>query len=174
MLLGYSLGKSQELLASLATAGLPVMLHESVAKLTKVYEQLGRTFPAYEVFDGTARDRVLLCPPGAAAVGLLRATGRARTAVLTGWAVEPGCRFRYQADAAFPLSDHADFPDLIELVRQVAPRRIYTLHGFAADFAATLRELGFDAEALGVDEQLTLPLGWPDARPAPEICLHLG
>jgi len=71
--------------------------------------------------------------------------------------VTPGCHFRYQSDAAFPLSDHADFPDLVEFVKQVAPRRIYTLHGFAADFAAHLRRLGFDARALGAHEQLELP-----------------
>jgi len=35
---------------------------------------------------------------------------------------------------------------------------VFTLHGFAAEFAQTLRELGFDARALGVQEQLHLPL----------------
>src|SRR5205823_1061388 len=81
-----------------------------------------------------------------------------RAAVLTGWAVDPNCRFRYQTDAAFPLSDHADFPELIELVKRVGPKRVFTLHGFAADFAQTLREIGFEARALSEEEQLALPL----------------
>ena len=59
----------------------------------------------------------------------------------------------------FPISDHADFPDLIEFVKQVNPKRVLTLHGFAADFAQTLRELGYDAQALSEDEQMTLGLG---------------
>jgi DNA ligase-1 len=160
VLLGYSLGKSQELLCALADAGLPIMLHDSVHKLTQVYERLGRRFPAYERFDATnAARKVLLCPPQSARSTAVRNLGPVRVAIFTGWAVERSCRFRYGADAAFPLSDHADFPDLIELVKRVAPRKVYTLHGFAADFARTLRGLGYDAQSLSEDEQLELALG---------------
>src|SRR5204863_8146707 len=101
---------------------------------------------------------VLLCPPNVANSAMLRNLGKTRLAILTGWAVDPNCRFRYQAHAAFPLSDHADFPDLIELVKQVQPKKVYTLHGFAADFAQSLRDLGFDAQALSQEDQLSLPL----------------
>ncbi len=159
VLLGYSLGKSQELLCGLAGAGLPLMLHGAVHSLTQIYEQFGQCFPKYEPYDAaTARGKVLVCPPSVSGSAMLRNLGRVRTAVLTGWAVEPNCRFRYRADAAFPLSDHADFSDLVDLVRQVAPRKVYTLHGFAADFAQTLRDLGFEAWALGESEQMGLPL----------------
>src|SRR5207249_3386423 len=42
--------------------------------------------------------------------------------------------------------------------------KVYTLHGFAADFARTLRDLGFDAHSLSQDEQLALPIiEHPDA-----------
>ena len=128
VLLGYSLGKSQELLGGLAEASLPIMLHGAVFKLTQVYEQLGQHFPNYERYEpGSARGKVLLCPPNVVNSVMLRNLGRVRTAVLTGWAVDPDCRFRYQCDAAFPVSDHADFPDLIEMVQQVAPKKVYTL-----------------------------------------------
>lgn len=159
VLLGYSLGKSQELLCGLGDAGLPIMLHGTVHKLTKIYEKFGRCFPPYEKYDAeTAQKKVLLCPPSVAGSAMLRNLGRTRVAVITGWAVDPNCRFRYQAHAAFPLSDHADFPDLIEFVKQVQPKKIFTLHGFAADFAQTLRDLGFDAQALSQQDQLALPL----------------
>ena len=56
VLLGYSLGKSQELLCGLADAGLPLMLHGAVFKLTQIYEKFGQCFPKYERYDsGTAR-----------------------------------------------------------------------------------------------------------------------
>ena len=114
VLLGYSLGKSQELLRGLTDAGLPVLLHKSVYELTRIYEQLGQTFPAYEKFEGkVSTGKVLICPPMSNLAALLRKLSRVLTAVLTGWAVDPDCRFRYQTDAAFPLSDHSDFPDLI-------------------------------------------------------------
>ncbi|MBM3840332.1 MAG: ATP-dependent DNA ligase [Verrucomicrobia bacterium] len=159
VLLGYSLGKSQEILRGLAEAGLPIMLHGQVHKLTEIYKEFGQTFPAYEKFESTAaRKKVLVCPPSAANSTMLQKLRPVRTAILTGWAVDANCRFRYRADAAFALSDHADFPDLIEMVKRVNPKKVYTLHGFAADFAQTLREMGCDAEALSQEEQLTLPL----------------
>jgi len=158
VLLGYSLGKSQELLSGLGDAGLPIMLHGAVWKLTSIYEQFGQCFPPYEAYrPGTARGKVLLCPPYVANSAMLRNLGRRRTAILTGWAVDPDCRYRYQCDAAFPLSDHADFPELIAFVKQVQPKQVYTLHGFAADFAQTLRDLGFKAQALSQNEQFGLP-----------------
>jgi DNA ligase-1 len=169
VLLGYSLGKSQELLCGLGDAGLPLMLHGTVWNLTKVYEQFGQCFPPYERYEaGTARGKVLLCPPSVSNSAMLRKLGRVRTAVLTGWAVDPNCRYRYQCGAAFVLSDHADYPGLVEFVRLVEPKKVYTLHGFAADFARSLREMGWDAEALSEEEQFTLGLdeGGPrrDAR----------
>ena len=166
VLLGYSLGKSQEILCGLADAGLPLMLHGSVYKLTQIYEQFGQCFPKYERYEaGAAGGKVLLCPPNVINSAMLRNLGKTRTAILTGWAVDPNCRFRYQCDTAFPLSDHADFPDLVEMVKRVQPKKVYTLHGFAADFAQTLRHLGYEAQALSQDEQLALAIGFDDSRP---------
>ena len=159
VLLGYSLGKSQEVLCSLAEAKLPIMLHGAVWKLTRVYEQFGRCFPAYEPYDSkSAIGKVLLCPPNVVNSAMLRNLGKVRTAILSGWAVDSNARYRYQCDAAFPLSDHADFNDLIEMVKLVNPKKVYTLHGFAAEFAHTLRDLGYDSQALSQDEQLALPM----------------
>lgn len=160
VLFGYSLGKSQELLCALGAAGLPIMLHGAIYRLTRIYEQFGHCFPPFEKYEpDAARGKILLCPPHVANSPMLRRLGKTRSAILTGWAVDPNCRYRYQCDAAFPLSDHADFPDLLDMVRQVRPKRVYTLHGFAADFALALRELGYDAQALSQDEQFLLPLG---------------
>jgi len=165
VLLGYSLGKSQEVLCCLADAKLPLMLHGSVWKLTRIYEQFGQCFPAYEPYDArAARGKVLICPPNVANSAMVRNLGKVRTAILTGWAVDPNSRYRYQCDAAFPLSDHADFNELIEFVKRVQPKKVYTLHGFAADFAQTLRTLGYDAQALSQDEQFALALESPEPR----------
>jgi DNA ligase 1 len=169
VLLGYSLGKSQELLCSLGEAGLPLMLHGTIYSMTQIYEQFGQCFPKYARYEaGAAKGKVLLCPPHVVGSAMVRNLGKARTAILTGWAVDPNCRYRYQCDAAFPLSDHADFPDLLELVKQVCPKRVYTLHGFAADFARTLRGMGVEARALSQDEQLLFSLN-SEPRPAPPV-----
>lgn len=159
ILLGYSLGKSQEILRGLSDAALPLALHPQVARLTRIYEACGQRFPPHETADGAgARGKVVIAPPGANLAALFRKLGPVRQAVLTGWAVNPGSAFRSRADAAFPLSDHADFPDLVEFVRRVAPRHVFTLHGYAADFAAHLRTLGYGAFALSEGDQLELPI----------------
>lgn len=159
VLLGYSLGKAQELLMALGAADLPLMIHDSIARLTEIYAELGQPIPTVRAWQPTeALGQVVLAPPGAA-LDALKKHHSVRVAVVTGWAMDPGCRYRYRADAAFPLSDHADFPELIEFVRQVAPQTIYTLHGFAGEFATHLRRLGFDARALTEIDQFELALG---------------
>jgi DNA ligase-1 len=168
VLFGYSLGKSQELLCGLSDANLAVMLHPQVFRLTRIYEELGIKFPAYREFDpAEVKGHVVICPPQSNNSSFLRSIGRRRTAVVTGWALDPGCIYRYQVDAAFPLSDHADFPDLLKFVEAVNPQRVYTLHGFTQEFAQTLRERGIEAWAIGEDNQLELGIsGRAGLRPA--------
>lgn len=155
----YSLGKSQQLLHGLADMPLPILLHPETARLTRIYEEFGRAFPAYRIAEShIPPGHVLICPSGCNLANGLRQENRLRTAVITGWAMDSSCRFRMGTDAAFPLSDHADFPGLLEFVDLVAPSRIGTLHGYAADFAWRLRERGYEAWALSEPEQLTLRL----------------
>lgn len=156
-LLCYSLGKSQEVMRALAPTGLPLMLHPETLRLTRIYEQLGWSFPPYREFDPrAAAGHVVICPPHAR--GLLNRILGVRTAAVTGWALDPGAIHRYRCHAAFPLSDHADYPSLLRFVELVAPRRVFTLHGFAREFAVDLRRRGIEALALGHTNQLDLPL----------------
>ncbi len=159
VLFGYSLGKSQEILRSLAGAALPVMLHPQTLRLTRIYEELGIAFPPYLAFDAaTCAGHVVICPPQASNSAFVRKIPRRRSAVLTGWALDPGARFRYQCDAAFPLSDHADYPDLLRFVELTRPKRVLTLHGFATEFARDLRDRGIEAWAINQDNQLEMAL----------------
>ena len=91
---------------------------------------------------GEVDGKVLVCPPSANRTLMLTRIKNRRVAVLTGWALDPGATYRYQCDAAFPLSDHADYTDLVRYVELVQPRRVLTLHGFAGAFAADLRAGG--------------------------------
>ena len=157
VLLGYSLGKAQEILCSLEGAGLMPMLHRSAYQMTRIYEEFGQTFCKYVRYNpDDVAGKVLICPPSANRSHMLETIPRKRVAILTGWAVDPNARYRYQVDAAFPLSDHADYPDLIRYVELVRPRRVFTLHGFAAEFARDLRERGIDAWALNKENQMEL------------------
>ena len=168
VLLGYSLGKAQEILCSLAGAGLTPMLHGSVFRMTRIYEQFGQSFCEYERYNPNAlAGKVLICPPSANRSRMLEKIPSKRVAMISGWAVDPNAKYRYQVDAAFPLSDHADYDDLLRYVELVQPQRVLTLHGFAAEFARDLRERGIEAWALSDQNQLELmlPKGQKDAPP---------
>lgn len=159
VIFAYSLGKTQEVLLGLAGAGLPVMLHKQAVPLTRLHETDGIVFPAWREFlAAEVAGHLVIAPPHAPTSTFLRSIPRPRTAIVTGWALDPGATYRYRCDAAFPLSDHADFPDLLRFVERVAPKTVFTLHGFAEDFARTLRSRGVEAWALGRDNQLDLPL----------------
>jgi len=159
VLLGYSLGKAQEILCSLDGAGLTPMLHGSVYQMTRIYEQLGQAFCKYVRYNkNDVAGKVLICPPSANHSPMIEKIPRKRVAMISGWAVDPNAVYRYQVDAAFPLSDHADYNDLIRYVGLVQPKRVFTLHGFASEFARDLRERGIEAWALSEENQMELKL----------------
>ncbi|TMQ72251.1 MAG: hypothetical protein E6K80_03260 [Candidatus Eisenbacteria bacterium] len=154
ILFAYSLGKAQEIARLLGERDVPVWLPEQAWNMLEVYREFGVEFPGCARFAMEApKNGVLIVPPGVRARDVVRAFRRRRTAAVTGWALD---RWRLpRCDAAFPISDHADFDELLELVRRVAPRKIYTLHG-PDRFAARLRALGYDAEAASVALQGSL------------------
>src|SRR5438132_5663017 len=163
VLLGYSLGKAQEILCSLDEAGLTPMLHGSVYQMTRIYDQLGQSFCKYVRYNvNDVAGKVLICPPSANRSRMLEKIPHKRVAMISGWATDPNAVYRYQVDAAFPLSDHADYDDLIRYVGLVRPRRVFTLHGFAAEFASDLRMRGTEAWALTEENQMELDLGGRD------------
>ncbi|NCF87173.1 MAG: ATP-dependent DNA ligase [Verrucomicrobiaceae bacterium] len=159
ILFGYSLGKAQEILAALTDARLPVMLHKTVYDMTTVYEQFQETLPEYTKLDFKAPGgHVLIMPPSVGRSQAVRRLRNTRTAMLSGWALQSSAIYRYQVDAVFPLSDHADYPGLMEYVARVQPKLVYTLHGYAAEFARDLREQGTEAWSILTDNQLDLDL----------------
>ncbi len=159
VLYAYSLGKAQELVQIVGRAGLPLMLHEHAYRVTQAYAELGMKLPPFARLDVRAyAGHVVIAPPGSGPVEPVSWIHPKRTAVVTGWALDSGTIFRSGCDAAFPLSDHADFPDLLRFVEQVRPRLVYTVHGFAKEFAATLRARGVESWALGQGNQMELSL----------------
>jgi hypothetical protein len=141
-------------------ASLTPMLHESVWEMTALHRELSPGFP-----DGSIRFRasrakghVVVFPPNASSLPALEKIGPRRTAILTGWALDAGAKYRSRCDEAFPLSDHADYDELHRYVELVQPKRVLTVHGFAAEFAADLRRRGVEAWALAQDNQLEFKL----------------
>lgn len=160
VLLAYSLGKSQEVMRGLESEGFEFVLHEQAYRITRLYEELGMYFSTYHKFgEESSEGKVVVWPPGALRSRSLQEVGDLRRAVISGWALDSSCRYRYGVEAAYPISDHADYPDLLEAVKRVSPSKVWTLHGYASEFADVLRRQGCDALALSEPDQLTLALG---------------
>src|ERR1051326_8730111 len=99
VLLGYSLGKAQEILCSLDGAGLTPMLHGSVFQMTRIYEQFGQSFCKYLRYKANdVAGKVLICPPSANRSPMLEKISRKRVAMISGWAVEPNAIYRYRSE----------------------------------------------------------------------------
>jgi Cft2 family RNA processing exonuclease len=146
--LAYSLGKAQEAMKILSNRGYKLSVHEKIYSIAKIYEQFAVRFKDYRLYQGEDTDgRVLIAPPQAKRSRMIENIPRKRTAILTGWALDAGARYYSGTDEAIPLSDHADFPELIEYVSKAQPEKIYTVHGFT-ELVNFLRRKGFDADPL--------------------------
>jgi Cft2 family RNA processing exonuclease len=146
VVLGWRLGKAQELMYHLLAEGFDLVVEDSIYRIAQVYQEAGVDFPGqFGPFDGRWREgQVLLCPPGRrSALGLEGFRGK-RFMALTGWAAGEHGRWTHHADASLPYSDHADFNELVAYVKQVQPKQVYTVNGFP-DLAVHLRRLGYPA-----------------------------
>lgn len=148
VVLGYTLGKGQEALKIIGDAGYKVVVHESIYQVAKIYERLGVTFGDYQRYPGDGEEgKVVVAPTHLRRDRLWADLGQISTVYLSGWACDSGKQFALGVDLALPLSDHADFKELVEYIEMANPSKVYTVHGFP-QFAHHLRALGLDAEHL--------------------------
>jgi Cft2 family RNA processing exonuclease len=165
IVMGYSLGKAQEIARILTDADIPITMHGAVHAISQIYEELGvklgdfRRY-AYADFHGETpldlRERgALIAPPYTARSPFVTRFNNPCRIIMTGWALTSGAIYRYGVDHALPLSDHADFGELLELIERVRPRKVFTHHGYK-EFALELRKRHIDAELARPDEQLML------------------
>lgn len=152
----YALGKAQEVTAILTRAGLPVLQHPTIAAVSDVYQACGVDLGDYAAYAGRPLEgHVVITLPKTMERFRLAGMRSVRSIAVTGWAMDARTRHRQSVDVALPLSDHADFDELLQLAQQVAPRKIYTTHG-PPGFDEHLREAEFDAQPLTPDHQRRL------------------
>ena len=157
VLLCHALGKTQEVMLQLAPYGFTFALEKRCVPCAKDYAAAGRSLPEWVELDGEVENgRVVIAPP--AGKDEVRRIGRYRTALVSGWAKDAEFARLFGADAAFDLSDHCDFDELMEVVARSGADQVYTVHGYTADFARHLRKKGVRASALEATEQLMLAL----------------
>ena len=158
VLLANPLGESQEAVKVLGDMGYRLSLHSSIFRMVKIYEEFGVSFSNYDRYRAKELEgSILIVPPYARGGRVVEGIEEKRIAILTGWALEKEfVTLVFGADEAFPISNCADFEELIGYVGLAKPREVYLVGGFSAEFARVLKKRGFNAKPLERPSQLRL------------------
>lgn len=149
----YGLGKAQRLFAHLDPTIGPIVCHGAIEPMNAIYRGQGVPLPATKrVSDFSGRDAfaqaLILAPPSAANSAWVRRFGEYSDAFASGWMQIRGNRRRRGVDQGFALSDHADWPGLIDAIHATGAERVYATHGATGALTRYLREGGLDARML--------------------------
>jgi Cft2 family RNA processing exonuclease len=150
VLLAYALGKSQEAAAILDAAGIPTVFHGAAWKLLPDYAAAGFHFPLGRAYtDGpVGPGEALIAPPNCVRTPVIQKIKKRRVLYLSGWAMRAASRTDFDADVLLPMSDHADFDELLGHIDEVRPETVLTMHGYAKDFARIVESRGIGAAPL--------------------------
>ncbi|MBI4043552.1 MAG: hypothetical protein HY393_01945 [Candidatus Diapherotrites archaeon] len=150
VLAGYATGKAQELTAVCNEyAGEIPVVHERIFSNNQVYDRHGARLGDFLLLNHNLKDaNVAILPPTLATPNVLQALSFSlnrpvSSALATGW------NFKQHFDRIFPLSDHADFAQLLEYVERSRAKRVLCMHGYAREFAGYVhRRKGIASRAL--------------------------
>ena len=136
----FPLGKLQ-LISSILKWVKNVYVTEEIHKYNLAYRRLGLPIEDKDIIDYETIEEpfILLSQFINSESGFLKRYNPVRIR-LSGWVV------RYRRGLGIPLSDHADYNDLIKIVETVEPKKIYVAYGYSNRFSKDLRMLGYDAE----------------------------
>ncbi|MDQ7968687.1 MAG: ligase-associated DNA damage response exonuclease [Oxalicibacterium faecigallinarum] len=146
----YAFGKAQRILHGLDTSIGPIVCHGAVEPLNRVYREAGVKLPdvylASEIKDKAFyRNAIVIAPPSAGGSTWMRRFGDYSDSFASGWMQLRGARRRRAVDRGFVLSDHADWPGLMQAIRATEAHRVMVTHGQVAVLVRWLRENGLDA-----------------------------
>lgn len=158
LLAGYSVGKAQELTAVINEyAGISPLVHDSIFEINKIYENHNVKLGDYIKLNHNLNEsNVIIIPPTLIKKGLAQSlsysTGKkVFTAFATGW--QRGSSY----NKIFSLSDHGDFSQLMQYVKESNPKLVLTMHGYDREFASYVqRRLKIPARPLSDAGQKTI------------------
>jgi putative mRNA 3-end processing factor len=150
LLLGYSFGKAQRLLAGVDARIGPIVVHGAVEPLNRAYREAGVPVPQTLLMEAVT-DRALLqralvvAPPAVLGSAWARKLGEHSDAFASGWMQLRGARRRQGVDRGFVLSDHADWPGLQAAIAATGASRVIVTHGYEAVMVRWLQQQGLQA-----------------------------
>lgn len=150
LLMAYALGKAQRLLAGVEASIGPIVAHGAVRSMNACYAASGIRLPVtctpIECEDPSRA--LVIAPPSVLGTPWLKRFPDFSSAFASGWMAVRGRRRQRGVDRGFVLSDHVDWPGLLQAVRDTGAERVLTTHGYADTAARYFRENGWDASDL--------------------------
>jgi putative mRNA 3-end processing factor len=141
----YSFGKAQRVLALLREAGYDetIYLHGAMKELCDMYQRLGVPLGALEAATlekgkrggsglnqgDTFAGRIVLCPPSATSTPWAQRFPDPVVAFASGWMAIRQRAKSGGIELPLAISDHADWEELTETVRDVNPQELWVTHG---------------------------------------------
>jgi len=152
LLLGYSFGKAQRLLAGVDASIGPIFVHGAVEPLNRAYREAGVALPPTRLVSEAAdkadfRTALVIAPPSVLGSVWARRFAGASDAFASGWMQLRGSRRRRGVDRGFVLSDHADWSGLQRAIAATGASRVIVTHGYEAVMVRWLQEQGLEAGA---------------------------
>jgi putative mRNA 3-end processing factor len=150
----YALGKAQRILAELARrTDRAVFAHGAIERMTELYRAAGVTLAPTNPVAETARGdcfagQLVLAPLSAGGTRWMRRFRDHETGFASGFMQVRGTRRRRGFDRGFVLSDHADWPAIVETISASGAERVWATHGHRETLARWLSERGIQAEAI--------------------------
>ena len=135
LLFCYALGKAQRILAELKDfTDKTIYVHGAVESLTKIYRNAGIKMLPTQVITEKEKNYnfngdLILAPPSAHRSLWMKRFKAPQTAFASGWMQVRGTRRRKGYEKGFVLSDHADWSQLNETIKQTRAKTVYLTHG---------------------------------------------
>jgi putative mRNA 3-end processing factor len=146
----HALGKAQRVLSGIDASIGPIFTHGSIERMNAAHREAGIDLPvtihAGSVPDASDWSRALILAPfSARGTAWTRRFVPMSTGIASGWMRIRGTRRRRAIDRGFVLSDHVDWPALLQVIRETGAPRIGVTHGYVGVLIRWLREQGLDA-----------------------------
>ena len=149
----YTLGKAQRLLAEIARlTDRTVFVHGMMLGMIDAYRDSGVALPEVKlVIESKGRSRasfageLVLAPLSARGTPWMRRLGTISDAFASGLMRVRGVRRQRAYDRGFVISDHADWPALLETIAETGAQRVLATHGHAEPLARHLRDRGLES-----------------------------
>lgn len=153
VLTGYALGKAQRLLMGLDQSIGKVYTHGAIENTNEVVRAQGISLPdtirvTREIAKKDYAGNLVITTPGSVGQPWIKKFGAISLGAASGWMALRGARRRRGADRGFVLSDHCDWPMLLQAIDLTGAENIYVTHGYTALFSKFLRGQGYNAVEL--------------------------